>query len=165
MQKIAIIVAIGKNNEIGKNNKLLWHVPEDLKRFKRLTSGCCVVMGRNTYHSLPVRPLPKRRNIVISDDHEDHFEGCEMAYSIEESIQLMDKEKENFIIGGGMIYQQFMNLADRLYITRINKHFDADTFFPVIKEEEWDEISREDHQQEIPEKLSFSYIIFEKKKM
>jgi dihydrofolate reductase len=144
MTKISIIVAVAENNAIGKDNKLLWHLSEDLKRFKRLTSGNPVIMGKNTYFSLPVRPLPKRKNIVITDVPGERIDGCTMAYSIEDAIEKMDSDKENFIIGGASIYRQFMPYADKLYITWVHKSFDADTFFPEVDEKEWREISRED---------------------
>ena len=110
---ISIIVAIAENYAIGLNNSLLWHISDDLKRFKKLTSGHTVVMGRNTFYSLPIRPLPNRKNIVISDIIEP-IEGCTMAYSIEEAIEKMDSDNDNFIIGGGSIYKQFFPFAQTL---------------------------------------------------
>src|SRR5664279_2884229 len=102
-KKISIIVAVAQNNAIGKDNKLLWHISEDLKRFKRLTSGNTVVMGKNTFYSLPIRPLPNRTNIVITDVPGETIEGCVMAYSIEDAIEKCESVNENFIIGGGSI--------------------------------------------------------------
>ena len=134
---ISIIVAIAENYAIGKDNQLLWHISEDLKRFKKLTSGHKVIMGRNTYLSLPFQPLPKRTNIVITDNPDEVFEGCEMVFSIEEAAQKCGPDEECFIIGGASVYKQFMPLADKLYITRVHKAFEADTFFPVIEEKDW----------------------------
>lgn len=134
---ISIIVAIAKNNAIGKDNRLLWHISEDLKRFKRLTSGHKVIMGRNTLLSLPKWPLPNRTNIVITDNREDHFEGCEMVFSIDEAAGKCSQDEECFIIGGASVYRQFMPLADKLYITRVDKEFEADTFFPDIDPKTW----------------------------
>ncbi len=134
---ISIIVAIAQNLAIGKNNDLLWHLPEDLKHFKQLTSGNTVIMGERTFYSLPIRPLPKRRNIVITDKLELQLEGCEMAHSIAEAVDLCKKDEENFIIGGGSIYRQFMEIADTLYITWVYKDFEADTFYPEIDEKNW----------------------------
>jgi len=162
MYKISIIVAIAENNAIGKNNELLWHIPEDLKRFKKLTTGHTVVMGKNTYLSLPIKPLPNRRNIVISDNKSDNFEGCEMAFSIKEAINKFDQDKENFIIGGGMVYRSFLPLADKLYITKVHKSFDADTFFPDIDNSQWNLISETHHTLDEPVSLEFSYQIFTK---
>jgi dihydrofolate reductase len=148
---ISIIVAIAENNAIGKDNKLLCHISEDLKRFKKLTTGHTVIMGKNTYESLPRRPLPNRRNIVISDKPDDNFEGCEMAYSINEAIEKSSSGDENFIIGGASIYRQFLPHANRLYITRINKQFDADTFFPDIDLSQWKLIDKTENILNYPE--------------
>jgi dihydrofolate reductase len=142
---ISIIVALAQNNAIGRDNDLLWHIPEDLKRFKRVTSGNTIVMGRKTYLSLPTRPLPNRLNIVISDIPDETFEGCVMASSIEDAVSKMQTDKENFIIGGGSIYRQFLPIADKLYLTFIhNKAEDADVFFPEIDFAQWIEIEREE---------------------
>lgn len=137
MKDISIIVAIAANNAIGKDNDLLWHISDDLKRFKRLTENHFIIMGKKTYYSLPIRPLPKRTNMVITDIAEEQIDNCLMAYSINDSIKKMDAEKENFIIGGGSIYEQFMPLANKLYITRIHQDFEGDTFFPEISLNEW----------------------------
>ena len=136
-KKISIIVAIAENYAIGKDNDLLWHISEDLKRFKELTKDHYVVMGKRTYFSLPTRPLPNRTNMIITDVPGEKIDDCLMAYSIEDAIEKMDSEKENFIIGGGSIYRQFMPYAQKLYITRVHKDFEADTFFPEISPNEW----------------------------
>ncbi len=141
---ISIIVAIAENYAIGKNNDLLCHIPEDMKRFKRITSGHKVIMGKRTYESLPYRPLKDRTNIVISDIPGDHYDGCVMAYSIEEALQLCSPEEECYVIGGGMVYRQFMPVADKLYITWVHREFDADTFYPEIDPEIWKEAEREE---------------------
>lgn len=143
---ISIIVAIAENMAIGKNNDLLWHIPSDLKRFKSITSGHPVIMGKRTWQSLPRRPLPNRRNIVITDVPGELIEGCEMAYSINEAIALCDPSDENFIIGGASVYRQFLPLANRLYLTLVHKPFDADVFFPEIDFTQWKLVSREDFQ-------------------
>ncbi len=144
---ISIIVAIAENNEIGIKGDLLCHLPNDLKHFKQITSGCTVIMGKRTFFSLPKHPLPNRRNIVITDIAGETFEGAESAYSIEEAMKLADKDKENFIIGGGMVYKQFMPIANKLYITHIHHTWvDADTFFPAIDAQIWELISKERHE-------------------
>ncbi len=135
---ISIIVAIAENYAIGKDNKLLWHISEDLKRFKKLTSGHKVIMGRNTFLSLPKGALPGRTNIVITDNPHEKFENCIMVYSIDEAKNLCDKNEEIFIIGGASVYRQFLAFADKLYITWVNKKFEADTFFPEIDENKWE---------------------------
>jgi dihydrofolate reductase len=160
MKPISIIVAIASNYAIGKDNDLLWHISDDLKRFKRITSGKTVVMGKNTFYSLPFRPLPNRRNIVLTDTAGEQIEGCEMAYSIEQAIDLMDAESENFIMGGGSIYRQFMDIADKLYITRVHQDFDADTFFPNIDENIWKLEEKTDMPPEKEGSFSFSYEIY-----
>jgi dihydrofolate reductase len=134
---ISIIVAVAENLAIGKDNRLLWHISDDLKRFKQLTSGHTVIMGRNTWLSLPKRPLPNRTNIVITDNPDECFEGCEMVDSIEAAIAKCPPDEESFVMGGASIYRQFMPLADKLYITRVKKAFDGDTFFPEIDPENW----------------------------
>ncbi len=159
----SIIVAIAENNAIGKNNELLWHISDDLKRFKKITAGHTVIMGKKTWESLPVRPLPNRRNIVISDDPTDDFKGAETVYSIQEALEQSDPDEESFVIGGGSIYKQFMPYCDTLYITRVHESFDADTFFPPIPEDTWEEISREDQPMDEKHGFSWSYIVYKKK--
>ena len=144
--QVSIIAAIGKNRELGRDNKLLWHIPEDFKRFKDLTSGHVVIMGRKTYESLPekFRPLPDRVNIVVSRHPEpvsgsrNQFGMTELIYcsSIEEAIDIAKvKVNEIFIIGGASIYQQGIKYADKLYLTLVDKEYpDADAFFPEYGE-------------------------------
>ena len=163
MKPISIIVAIASNYAIGKDNDLLWHISDDLKRFKRITSGHTVVMGKNTFYSLPFRPLPNRRNIVLTDVSGEKIEGCEMAYSIEHAIDLMDDKSENFIMGGGSIYRQFMPLAQKLYITRVHRDFVADTFFPEIDEKVWKQTEKTDMEPEKEGSFHFTYEIWERK--
>ena len=157
---ISIIVAIAENYAIGKNNDLLWHIPEDLRRFKKLTTGHTIVMGKKTYESLPRKPLPDRVNIVISDNPDDHFDQCTMAYSIEDAIEILNPADENFIIGGASIYRQFLPIADRLYITWVHKSFEGDVFFPEIDFSEWITISREDIPPDGKNDFTYSYHIY-----
>ena len=163
MKNISIIVAIAENNGIGKNNDLLWHISADMKRFKQITLNHTVIMGKNTYLSLPVRPLKNRRNIVITDNPSDLFEGCVTVYSVDEAINNCNKNEESFIIGGASIYRQFLPHADRLYLTRVNRSFDADTFFPEIVEEEWEEISRESPGSDSQNDFTYDFIILKRK--
>ncbi|MBN2214987.1 MAG: dihydrofolate reductase [Bacteroidales bacterium] len=155
MKRISIIAAMDENYAIGKNNRLLWHIPEDLKRVKKLTTDNVIIMGKKTYFSLPKRPLPKRINLVISDNPDDHFKGCLMAYSFEDALAKMSEEKENFIFGGASVYKQFFPLASRLYITLVHKKFKADAFFPSFDFNDWIETEREEFPYD--EKLGFSY--------
>ncbi|MGN0032486.1 MAG: dihydrofolate reductase [Candidatus Limimorpha sp.] len=137
-QTISIIVALAKNRAIGKDGDLIWHISNDLKHFKALTTGKCVLMGYNTYLSLPGhKALPNRRNIIISSRLETAPLGFECAKSIDDAMILAKNEPEVIIIGGGMIYEQFLPMADKLYLTRIDKSFEADTFFPIINFNEW----------------------------
>ncbi|PLX02721.1 MAG: hypothetical protein C0595_09695 [Marinilabiliales bacterium] len=156
-KKISIIVAIASNYAIGKDNDLLWHISKDLKRFKVLTEGHYIVMGKRTYFSLPKRPLPKRTSLIITDIQGEVIDNCLMAYSIEDAMNKMDSSKENFIIGGGSVYKQFMPLADKLYITRVHKDFDADTFFPKISLDEWKLISKVDVKDDDQNDFDYSF--------
>ena len=143
LKNISIIVAIAENRAIGLDNKLLWHISEDLKRFKKLTTGHTMIMGRNTFLSLPNGPLPRRRHIVISDVPGEAFDGCEMARSIEEAVKMAGETDECFVIGGGMVYAQFLPVAGKLYLTRVHHSFEADTFFPEIDFTQWEANSSE----------------------
>jgi dihydrofolate reductase len=143
---ISIIVAVAEGGVIGGGGDLLWHISEDLRRFKQITSGHTVIMGRKTYDSIG-RPLPKRRNIVITRNGEWSAEGCERAESLEQAIAMCAGEEEVFIIGGGEIYRQSMALADKLYLTQVNKPYEGDTYFPEIRPEEWQEVSRESFER------------------
>lgn len=157
---ISIIVAIAQNNEIGIKGDLLCHLPNDLKHFKQVTSGSTVIMGRRTFFSLPKHPLPNRRNIVITDVVGETFEGAEAAYSIDDAMAMVSSQEESFIIGGGMIYRQFMPLADKLYITHIGHSWpDADTFFPAIDPQVWQQTKAEHHDAD--ENNPYSYIFAE----
>jgi dihydrofolate reductase len=160
---ISIVVALGKNNEIGKGNDLLCRLPDDLKRFKEITTGHVVIMGRKTFDSLPKGPLPNRRNIVISRNKELKIEGAVVYPSLDYAfIKLMDEE-EVFIIGGGQIYQQALSVADKLYLTKIHAAFpEADVFFPAIHSQEWREVSREMHPADEKHPYSFSFVEYER---
>lgn len=161
---ISIIVAVATNGAIGKNNELLWHIPGDLPRFKELTTGHCLIMGKRTWYSLPRRPLPGRTNIVLTDDPCECIEGCISAYSVEDALSKCEEGKEVFVIGGGSVYRQFLDIADKLYLTHVHKDFDADTFFPDIDPEEWIEADREDHERPGEVDFSWSYVTYIRKK-
>jgi dihydrofolate reductase len=162
MKQISIIVAIAKNFAIGKNNELLWHIPADLKRFKKITSGHQVIMGKLTYLSLPLRPLPNRRNIVITDMSGESFEGCSTVYSIEEAIKMCSETEESFIIGGGSVYRQFLPLCNKLYLTIVHKDFDADTFFPQIDLSHWKLVEKIDNEPDGSVDFAYSFLTFER---
>jgi dihydrofolate reductase len=159
---ISIIVAIAQNFAIGKNNDLLFHLPNDLKRFKEITTGHPVIMGRNTLLSLPKGALPNRRNIVITDNPDEKFDRCEMVFSIDEALKAVKNETEVFIIGGGMIYRQFYPVAGKLYLTLVHQDFDADVYFPEIEYSAWRELYREDLFDE-KNGFKYSYLNLERK--
>jgi dihydrofolate reductase len=163
MKNISIIVAIAENNGIGKNNRLLWHIPADLKRFKRITEGHTVIMGKNTFLSLPGGPLKNRRNIVITDDPSERFDGCETVFSVKEAMERSPDGEESFVIGGASVYRQFMPYADRLYLTRVNRAFDADTFFPEILPAEWEEMSHEIPESDGKNDFTYTFSILKRK--
>lgn len=156
----SIIVAIAKNHAIGKDNKLLWHLPNDLKHFKDVTSGHTVIMGRKTFESVG-KPLPRRRNIVITRQHIS-IEGCEVVQSIEDALALCADEEEVFIVGGAEIYRQALHLTDRVYLTIVNQEFDGDTFFPELNPGDWQEKEREDFEPDDKNKYSYSFITLER---
>jgi len=163
MKNISIIVAIASNYAIGKNNELLWHISNDLKHFKNLTKEHHIIMGKLTYYSLPVRPLPNRTSIVITDVVNEKIDNCLMAYSIEDAISKMDDTKENFIIGGGSVYKQFMPLANKLYITRIHKDYNADTFFPIISLDEWELQSEKHITDDTQNDFTYTFEVYNRK--
>lgn len=160
---ISIIVAIGKNNEIGKANNMLWHLPAELKRFKEITTGHAIVMGRNTFNSLPKGPLPNRKNVILTRNSGFSSEGCLIYSSLDQAfVNLLDDE-EVFIIGGGDVYQQVLPIADKLYITKVHADFpEADTFFPEIKWKEWKETFRETHPADEKNAYSFTFYEYER---
>ena len=134
----SIIAAISENNVIGKNNKLLWHLPEDLKRFKELTTGHTIIMGRKTFESIG-KILPNRKHIVLTRDEKYHVndENVQIVNNIEDLEKYVKTEEENFIIGGAIIYRQLILKVEKMYITRIHKKFEGDAYFPVIDESSW----------------------------
>ncbi len=160
---LSIIVAVAENNGIGLKNELLTHVSADLKRFKQITKGHTVVMGRNTWFSLPNRPLPNRRNIVITNNPDEKFEGAETVYSIDEAIERCPENEESFIMGGAMVYEQFFPLAHKLYLTKIHKDFEADTFFPEVTNNDWKVNDEQRINDDGQAGLEYSFIDLERK--
>jgi dihydrofolate reductase len=134
---IVMIAAVAENNALGKNNKLVWHLPNDFKRFKELTTGHYIIMGRKTFESFP-KPLPNRTHVVISRQSNYQPEGCIVVNSIENAINVCPKNETIYIIGGGEIYSQALPYSDMIEITKVHGQFEADAFFPEIKEEEWE---------------------------
>ena len=163
LKNISIIVAIGENRAIGKDNRLLWHISEDLKRFKKLTTGHTLIMGRNTFLSLPNGALPNRRHIVISDVEGESFETCEMASSIDEAVRMAGTGDECFVIGGGMVYAQFLPVAGKLYLTRVHESFEADTFFPEIDFSQWTALESEQVEAGETNEFAHTYTVYVRK--
>lgn len=157
---VSIVVAIAENNAIGKDNKLLWHLPKDLKHFKEITTGGTVIMGRKTYDSVG-RPLPNRRNIIITRQQIE-IPGCEVVNSVDAALDLCRNEAEVFIVGGAEIYKLSMPLTDKIFLTIVHENFDADTYFPEIKPTTWKETYREDHEPDEKNPLPFSFITLER---
>ncbi|AWG21234.1 diacylglycerol kinase [Flavobacterium faecale] len=151
---IIMIAAVAQNNALGKDNELVWHLPNDFKRFKALTTGHHIVMGRKTFESFP-KPLPNRTHIVISRQKDYQPEGCIVVHTIEEALAICPKDEDTFIIGGGEIYKLAIPFADKLEITKVHHEFDADAYFPVINPEEWE--LRDSDLQSKDEKHLYEY--------
>lgn len=159
---INVIVAKASNNVIGAKNDLIWHLPNDLKHFKNLTSGHPIIMGRKTFESLG-RPLPNRTNIVVTRDKDWQAENIEKEFSLEKAIESAKKIHEDiYIIGGGNIYKQAMEFADVLYITEVHHEFEGDTYFPEIDEEIWEEVARENFMKDEKHPYAYSYVTYKR---
>ena len=162
MSRISIIVAIAQNNAIGYENKLLYWLPNDLKRFKSLTTGHTIIMGRKTFESLPKGALPNRRNIVLTRQ-ELTFPGAERYASLEEALKQCKEEEEVFIIGGASVYRESIQLADKLYITYIeDTPAQADAFFPEISLDIWKETGRETHSTDEKHLYPYQFVDYER---
>ncbi len=159
---ISIIVAVSDDWGIGKNNELLWHISDDLRRFKSLTTGKTIIMGKKTWESLPKRPLPNRKNIVLTDVPHECIDCSITAYSIDDALSKCSPDEEVFIIGGGSIYRQFMPIADRLYITHVHMKAPADVYFPEIDMTIWKIKEREDFPATDSNSIPYSYVIYER---
>ncbi len=161
---LSIIVAIANKNVIGKDNTLIWHLPEDLKRFKTITSGKTIIMGRKTFESLG-RVLPNRKHIVLCNDMEMKIdnENVEVVKDIKYLDKYINSDEENFIIGGATIYKLLMPYANKMYITKINQDFDGDAFFPKISEEEWKIIDIQKGIKDEQNPYDYEYITYVRK--
>lgn len=153
---ITLIAAVAENNALGKNNQLLWHLPDDFKRFKNITSGFHIIMGRKTFESFP-KPLPNRTHVIITRQKDYCPDGCIVVNSLEEAIKSCPKDEEIFIIGGGEIYTQSMDIAHKIDITRVHHSFEADTFFPSIDLDKWELIFEEFHPKDEKHEFDFSF--------
>ena len=161
---ISIIVAKAKHTTIGKDNKLLWHISDDLKRFEELTTGHVIIMGRKTFESLG-RVLPNRKHIVFSQnpDFKVNDENVEIVHSMLQLQEYIEDDKENFVIGGAMIYNLLMPYVKKMYVTEIDKDFEGDTFFPRINDEIWKEVSRENGPEDLNSHFKYEYVVYERK--
>ena len=153
---VSIVVAISENNAIGKNNQLIWHLPADLKHFKEITTGHSIIMGRKTYDSIG-KPLPNRRNIVITRNPLLEIPGTEVCTSLEAAIALCQAEEEVFVIGGAEIFQEAFPLTQKIYLTRVHENYEADTFFPEIDAETWTETAVEHHQADAKNAVDYTF--------
>ena len=160
---LSIIVAKAKNNIIGKNNKIIWHLPEDLKHFKKLTTGHTIVMGRKTFESLG-KPLVNRKHIIFSQnpDFKVDDEKVKVVHSLLEIQDLIEGKEEVFVIGGAMIYNFLMPYVNKMYVTEIEKDFDGDTFFPSINSEIWKETSRAKGIKDENNNLDYYFVTYER---
>lgn len=154
---ITIIAAVAKNNALGKDNQLIWHLPADLKRFKKVTLGHHIIMGRKTFESLG-KPLPNRTTIIITRNTNYYAEGCIVVNSLEEAINTAKVDENPFILGGAEIYKQALEIADVLDLTLVHYKFEADVFFPKIDFNNWKEMSREDFKADDKNKYDYSFV-------
>ena len=159
---ITLIAAVGLRNELGKDNQLLWHLPNDFKHFKELTSGHHVIMGRKTFESLP-GILPNRTHIVISRNPAWHKEGVLLASSLDAAFNLVPAGEQAYVIGGGEIYRQALPHSDRIELTRVETQMEADTFFPEINPEEWKLVAEEAHPADESHAYAYRFQRFEKR--
>ena len=158
---ISLIAAMGKNRAIGRNGKLPWHMPADLKYFRDKTKGKPIIMGRKTFDSMNNKPLPKRTNIIITRDKDYKAEGAIVVHSADEALKAAGKAEEIMVIGGQGIFEQFMPIADRIYLTVIEGNFEGDAYFPKYGGE-WKEVSREKHNADEKNPYNYDFIILEK---
>lgn len=158
---LSTIVAASENNVIGKDNQLLWHLPDDLKHFKRTTKGHHVIAGRKTFESQG-KPLPHRTNIIVTRNSDYRAEGCIVVNSLDRALELAQADDEPFIIGGEQIYRMALPLVERIYLTRVHAEFEGDTFFPELDMDQWKEISREYYSKDERNEYPFSIIILDR---
>ena len=159
---LTLIAALSENRVIGNDNNLIWHMPNDLKRFKELTKGHHVIMGRKTYESVG-KPLPRRVNIVVTRKEDYDAPGCIVLHTVEDAIKKAENDTQPFVIGGGQIYKKSLPYARKLELTVIHEKFDGDTYFPEIDERYWNLINREDYQKDSKNPYDYSYLTYERK--
>lgn len=158
---ISLIAAMDKNRVIGKGNKLPWDLPADMQHFRDLTRGKPVIMGRKTFESIG-RPLPERTNIIMTREKSFQSPGCVVVHSPEEAVQAAGNTEEVMVIGGSSIYEQFLPIANRIYLTIIDQEFDGDAHFPEFDKNEWKEAAREDHEADEKNPYRYTFLTYEK---
>lgn len=164
LDNLSLIVAVAKNGAIGLNNGLLYRLPNDLKRFKALTTGHTIIMGRKTFESLPKGALPNRRNIVLSRQEGLHYENAECYRSLDEALMQCDYTEDLYIIGGGELYKQTVALAKRIHLTLVDDlPAEADTFFPELNPDEWEEVLREEHPADEKHAQAYTFVDYVRK--
>lgn len=158
---LTMIAAAAENNALGKDNDLIWHISEDLKRFKRLTTGHAIIMGRKTFESMP-KALPNRNNIVLTKRKDYQAQGAEVVHTVEDALELVKEDVQPFIIGGGQIYSLFMPLCDRIELTRVHHEFEADVYFPDIDLNEFEVIAEEYVSKTEEQPYNYTYLTYQK---
>jgi len=160
---LIIIAAVANNNIIGSQNKLIWHISEDLKHFKKLTTGHSVIMGRKTFQSIG-KPLKDRMSIIVTRHKKLEAPGCKVAHSIEEALEMVKKEQEVYIAGGAEIYQQCIQLPElsRMHITRVFADFEGDAYFPVIDQDKWKLVERQDFESDEKNPYPYAFMVYER---
>lgn len=162
MSKITLVVAAAENNAIGKNNQMPWHLPNDFKYFKKSTIGHSIVMGRKTFESIG-KPLPERRNIILTRDQQYQNPEIDIANSIGEVLTYCRDEREIFIIGGADIFKQALPLAQKVLLTRVHATIDGDTFFPELAASEWELVSQEEHKKDEKHAYDYTFEVWQRK--
>ena len=160
---LTIIAAAAENNALGKDNDLVWHLPDDFKRFKKLTTGHHIIMGRKTFESFP-QPLPNRTHVVITRQQDYDNENCIVVHNLKDALAFASKDEQPFIIGGGEIYKQSLSYADKIELTRVHGEFEADTYFPELDMNDWELVHEEFHEKNEKHNYAFSYLTCERKK-
>ena len=159
---LTMIAAAAENNALGKDGDLVWHLPDDFKRFKKLTTGFQIIMGRKTFESFP-QPLPNRTHIVITRNRDYTKEGCIVVHNLEDALKIAEEDTQPFIIGGGEIYKLALNASEKIELTRVHDTFEADAFFPEIDLSKWELINEEFHEKDERHSVSFTYLTYVKK--
>ena len=161
LMMVSIIVATDRNRLIGQNNELPWHLPADLKHFKAITMGKPMIMGRKTHESIG-KPLPGRRNIVITRDRNFHAPGCIVTHSVEEALEAAASAEEVMVIGGAQLYEEILPKTDRIYLTRLDHEFEGDSWFPDWQHAQWKETERQDFAPDEKNRYRYSFLILDR---